>query len=195
MGFIDGLGDVLTGAVGTFIQGNLNTKIQKDRMNTLYPGTTPWERLGVNAGQPTVADSNMAVANINARVQERAQDLQAQTARDVAKIQSAPAMKQANVQESLMASQERRNVAEAVERTYRTQGITLDNKMKADLSRFSHELAVAKLSAEQTRSIEALLMNALHGGFRDEFELLDKVGKDIPSLLPSLKNLLNDLPK
>lgn len=110
MGMFSGLGGMLGGMAGTFfgmpqlgtmigsglgglgdnvLGSKMDTMLQKDRMDTLYPGTNPWERLPSGGG---------GSANPGAVQQQIALDKQLQNQKEIAQLQANNNLEIAHVQ-------------------------------------------------------------------------------------------------
>lgn len=87
-----------------FLRDTTSTRAAMDNqyMDTVYPGTSPWERLGSSAAAPiqsqdagTTREAAMLplkIAQLNAASQQQVAETQAQTARDVAHISAGASM-------------------------------------------------------------------------------------------------------
>lgn len=110
MAFLDGVGDAIGSAVGGFLGNSMagatakanakaynkyqemtygaDTMRQQQRLDTLYPGTSPWERLGVNAAtpMPSPMEGSTAAQNAQAFLPLQIARIQSETQKDVANI-------------------------------------------------------------------------------------------------------------
>lgn len=77
---------------------------QKDYMDQLYPGTSPWERLGVNAASPMLQYSDSEQGSARSYLSQLgpliSAQVQANTQKEVAKIQQTTAEKVAQINQS-----------------------------------------------------------------------------------------------
>lgn len=74
---------------------------QKDYLDEVYPGTSPWERLGVSAASPMMQYSGAEQGSARSFLSQLAgQQLQATTAKEVAGIQQKTAEKVAKINQS-----------------------------------------------------------------------------------------------
>ena len=149
--FLEGVAPAQGNAYNTFQESTYgaDTERYKERMDTLFPGTSPWERLGTSAASPlpSPAPKNeskpaggflqglapLATAEISADTQKQVAKIQQQTAKDVAKIHQGTELQKVGMQTNegqLPVSQMIRNEAEtflANERAV-TEGYTQNEK-------------------------------------------------------------------
>ncbi len=188
-------------AIGGKIFGSMNNKQDKQRMDTMYPGTTPWERLGGGGGGVPQSSAAERSSTKQASAAVTSQKMANQTSIKQTQMNNDAAVKVAEIQSGhsvgLRQSEANRNKSQTalnVQQTKRSiedtgyliakrKGVNLDNISKTATSSLAQSMAEANLSAIQTKTIWSSTWNALNNGIPWE-----KIKSNANSIMRNMEN-------
>lgn len=174
------LGQVGNQVLGQYLQHKLGTRFEKKRLDALFPGTNPWERLGSSAGGAAQAGAGTNKANQD-RIAEQPLEIakiQAASAEKVARITSEAALRQAGVSEQkagpeieflkARAAQARVDVdrirAESKRIGAHTQIAMIEERIKQFQLKYADQMEFAKLTTEQMKNVATRMVHLMRTG-------------------------------